>query len=91
MVALAVMPGPEWVEVLLEVRGPEGLPARELAEEIIDGLRFAILSDRRLRLRGEDRPMPREIISELTELLAKSYLGHSEEVHLNEGNGKTAP
>jgi hypothetical protein len=86
MAALALMVGAESVDLLVEVRAPKGFPARELAEELIDGLRFAVLSDRRLRIRGEDKPLPRERIDELAELLAATYLGHPKEVFKGEAD-----
>jgi hypothetical protein len=72
------MPGPEYVELVVEVRGPEAFPARELAEEVIDTVRFAVLSDRRLRLRGEDRPMARDRVLQLSKMVAEAYLGSPE-------------
>jgi hypothetical protein len=81
LVALAVVPGPEWVEVLVEVRCQKGFPARELAEEIVDGLRFSILSDRRLRLRGEDKSLSRDRIDALAKMMAETYIGHPSKAH----------
>ncbi len=78
IVAIAVMPGPEYVELVVEVRGPEAFPARELAEEVIDTVRFAVLSDRRLRLRGEDKPMARDRVLQLSKMVAEAYLGSPE-------------
>jgi len=73
IVAIAVMPGPEHVELMVEVRGPEHFPARDLAEEVIDTVRFAVLSDRRLRLRGEDKPMSRERVLQMSKMVAEAY------------------
>jgi hypothetical protein len=39
-------------------------------------VRFAVLSDRRLRLRGEDKPLSQERVKELAELVAAAYIGH---------------
>ncbi len=78
IVAIAVMPGPEHVELMVEVRGPEHFPAIELAEEVIDSVRFAVLSDRRLRLRGEDKPMARDRVLQMSKMVAEVYLGDPE-------------
>ena len=85
-IALVVIPKAEWVEVMVEVRGPEGFPARELAGEVVDSLRFTILSDRRLRIRGVDKPLPRERVNALAEMLATSYVGHPPGVNVIEGS-----
>ncbi len=76
-VSLAVVPKSEWLEVMVLVNGPDGFPARELAEEVVDALRFAIISDRRLRNRGEDKALPLERVEALAQLLADAYGGHT--------------
>jgi len=76
MVLVGVETRAEWVDLLVEVRGPPRFPSRELAEEVIDSVRYAILSDRRLRLRGEDKPLPADKVKELADLVAKAYIGH---------------
>ncbi|MCJ2541193.1 MAG: hypothetical protein LN414_07990, partial [Candidatus Thermoplasmatota archaeon] len=63
------------IDMMVEVRGPPRFPSRELAEELIDSVRYAILSDRRLRLRGEDKPLSTERVKELAELIANAYVG----------------
>ncbi len=75
LMAIAVVPGAEWMELVVEVRGPEGFPARELAEEVVDTVRFAVLSDRRLRLRGEDKPLERDRIELISKRMADAYIG----------------
>jgi len=62
-------------ELLVEVRGPPGFPARDLAEEVVDSVRYAILVDRRIRLRGDTRPLKGERIEQLGQVLAETYLG----------------
>ena len=74
---VGVDPGPEWVDLLVEVRGPPRFPSRELAEELIDAVRFAVLGDRRLRLRGEDRPLEKGRVVELAEVVADAYIGQA--------------
>lgn len=76
MVLVGVETGPEWVDLMVEVRGPPRFLSRELAEELIDSVRYSILTDKRLRLRGEDRPLPPERMKELADLIAKAYIGH---------------
>ncbi len=78
MALVAVDTGPEWVDLLVEVRGPPRFPSRELAEELVDSVRFAVLSDKRLRLRGEDKPLPAERVKELAELASSAYIGHTD-------------
>ena len=78
LMAIAVVPGAEWMELVVEVRGPEGFPARELAEEVVDTVRFAVLSDRRLRLRGEDKPLERDRIELISKRMADAYIGDAE-------------
>jgi hypothetical protein len=73
---VAVDTGPEWVDLVVEVRGPPRFPCRELAEELVDSVRFAVLSDRRLRLRGEDKPLSPEKVKELADMAASAYIGH---------------
>lgn len=75
VVAIGVTPGAEAVELVVEVRGPEGFPSREMAEELIDSVRFAVLSDRRLRLRGEDRPLRPARLEELADGMVEAYVG----------------
>jgi WD40 repeat protein len=82
---VAVETGPEWVDLLVEVRGPPRFPSRELAEELIDSVRYAILNDKRLRLRGEDKPMGPERVKELSRLMAEAYIGHPD-ADLSEAN-----
>lgn len=77
--------GPEWVDLLVEVRGPPRFPSRELAEELIDAVRFAVLGDRRLRLRGEDRPLETERVLELARSVADAYVGRADREGLSEG------
>ena len=48
------------------------------AEEVIDSVRYAVLSDRRLRLRGEDKPMARDRVLQLSKMVADAYLGAPE-------------
>jgi hypothetical protein len=79
MALVAVDPGPEWVDLYVEVRGPPRFPSRELAEELVDSVRFAVLADRRLRLRGEDKPLPSERVKELADQVASAYIGHPDE------------
>jgi hypothetical protein len=67
--------GPEWVDLYVEVRGPPRFPSRELAEELVDTVRFSVLSDRRLRLRGEEKPLKGERVKELAELVSSAYIG----------------
>jgi hypothetical protein len=76
MVLMAVKSKTESVDLMVEVRGPPRFPSRELAEEVIDSVRFAILSDRRLRLRGEAKSMAPERVKDLAEQVAKAYIGH---------------
>ncbi len=83
---VGVDPGPEWVDLLVEVRGPPRFPSRELAEELIDAVRFAVLGDRRLRLRGEDRPLGSERVKELADALADAYVGHADREVQAEGS-----
>ena len=79
MVLVGVETRAEWVDLLVEVRGPPRFPSKELAEEVIDSVRFAILSDKRLRLRGEDKPLPADKVRELGDQIAKAYIGHADE------------
>ncbi len=74
-VAAAVVGGPDTTELMVEVRGPQGFPARDLAEEVVDSVRYAILVDRRIRLRGEPRPLSVERMEELSTEMSKMYLG----------------
>jgi hypothetical protein len=76
MVVIAVDTRAESVDLMVEVRGPPRFRCRELAEEVIDSVRFAILSDRRLRLRGEDKALSPERVKELAEMATKVYIGH---------------
>jgi hypothetical protein len=62
-------------ELLVEVRGPQGFPAKDLAEEVVDSVRYAILVDRRIRLRGDTRPLDAESVERLAQVLAETYLG----------------
>ena len=62
-------------ELLVEVRGSPGFPAKDLAEEVVDSVRYAILVDRRIRLRGDTRPMRAERVERLGQVLAETYLG----------------
>ena len=64
-----------WVDLVVEVRGPDGFPARELAEELVDSVRFVVLSDRRLRIRGEDAPLSKEQRDHLIDLVHEAYIG----------------
>ena len=91
IVAIAVMPGPEYIDLMVEARGPEAFPARELAEEIIDSVRFAVLSDRRLRLRGEDKPMARDRVLMLSKMVAEAYLGAPETGYGANGEDEGSP
>jgi hypothetical protein len=91
MVLVAVDTRAESVDLFVEVRGPPRFPSRELAEEVIDSVRFAILSDRRLRLRGEDKPLSTERTSGLAEAIAKAYIGHPDaELVVDHANGGQA-
>ncbi|MCK5252648.1 MAG: hypothetical protein KAQ96_06850, partial [Thermoplasmata archaeon] len=74
MVLLGMEAGHDWIDLVVEVRGPPRFPSRELAEELIDSVRYAILSDRRLRLRGEDKPLSTERVKELAELIPKAQV-----------------
>ena len=65
-------------ELLVEVRGPPAFPARDLAEEVADSVRYAILVDRRIRLRGDPRPLRAERVEQLGQALAEAYLGPHE-------------
>jgi hypothetical protein len=76
MALVGVETGAEWVDLMVEVRGPPRFPSRELAEELVDSVRYAVVSDRRLRLRGEDRPLPSERVREMAERVADAYIGH---------------
>ncbi len=83
MVLLGMEAGHDWIDLVVEVRGPPRFPSRELAEELIDSVRYAILSDRRLRLRGEDKPLSTERVKELADLIPKadvSQVAHGLEV-----------
>jgi hypothetical protein len=84
-VTLGVVPKSEWLEVVVHVHGPDGFPARELAEEVLDSLRFAILSDRRLRNRGIDKTLPRERVEALAKMLVDAYGGLPEGVEVSDG------
>ena len=84
LVLVGIDTGPEWVDLMVEVRGPPRFPCRELAEEVVDSVRFAVLSDRRLRLRGEDKPLSPERVKEMAELVAAAYIGHPD-VDMAEG------
>ncbi len=75
-VGVVIVPDPDATELMVEVRGPEGFDVRSLAEEVVDSVRYAVLVDRRIRLRGEDRPMPPERIEALGRLLAETYMGY---------------
>ena len=75
-VAAAVVGNPDTTELMVEVRGPQGFPARDLAEEVVDSVRFAILVDRRIRLRGEPRPLSVERMEALSTEMSRMYLGH---------------
>jgi len=74
-VAAAVVGGPDTTELMVEVRGPQGFPARDLAEEVVDSVRFAILVDSRIRLRGEVRALSVERMEALSTEMSSMYLG----------------
>jgi hypothetical protein len=76
MVGVVIVPDPDATELMVEARGPEGFDVRSLAEEVLDSVRYAVLVDRRIRLRGEDRPMSPERLEALGKLLAETYMGY---------------
>lgn len=88
MVLVGVEAGHDWIDLVAEVRGPPRFPSRELAEELIDSVRYAILSDKRLRLRGEDKPLSTERVKELADLIAKAYVGQAHHgLEVGDGEG----
>jgi len=74
-VAAAVVGSPDTTELMVEVRGPQGFPARDLAEEVVDSVRYAILVDRRIRLRGEARPLSVERMEALSTEMSRAHMG----------------
>jgi hypothetical protein len=79
-------------ELLVEVRGPPGFPAKDLAEEVVDSVRYAILVDRRIRLRGDTRPLGAERVERLGQVLAETYLGiHELGIMATPDDGRPGP